>query len=135
MSPQERRSPDAQSLLGAVSSGPTLTPKLTRPKVGAGSHGEDQEHDDVQEDAPAPRQPSRPGRSRGGRRPPPAAADAVPTTIRFDPDEARDIDRFVLELADRAGRRTLDKAEVFRELIRLAQQHDPTRNALVRRLR
>ncbi|WP_449346020.1 hypothetical protein, partial [Streptomyces xanthochromogenes] len=48
----------------------------------------------------------RPGRSRGGQKPPPAASDAVPTTVRFDPEEAREVTRFVLELQDAAGRRT-----------------------------
>lgn len=88
-----------------------------------------------QEEEPAPRPRSRPGRSRGGRRPPPAAADAVPTTVRFDEEEAREVARFVLELQDSAARRTLDKAEVIRELLRLAREHEPTRKALLRRLR
>ncbi|MFH8797697.1 hypothetical protein [Streptomyces sp. NPDC017941] len=78
---------------------------------------------------------SRPGRTRGGRRPPPAAADAIPTTVRFDPDESVIIDMFVLELQTDAHRRRLDKAEVFRELIRLAREHEPTRRALVKRLK
>ncbi|OYP09991.1 hypothetical protein CFC35_41995 [Streptomyces sp. FBKL.4005] len=88
-----------------------------------------------QEEAPSARPRPRAGRTRGGRRPPPAAADAVPTTIRFDPEEARAVDRFVLELADQAARRTLDKAEVFRELVRLAQEHEPTRKQLLKRLK
>lgn len=132
MTPPERRSPEGESMLGTVSGTPTLTPRLAPPKVG--DRGGDPELD-VQEEQPAPRQSARQGRSRGGRRPPPAAADAVPTTIRFDPEEARDITRFALELADQAGRRSLDKAEVFRELIRLAMEHEPTRKALVRRLK
>ncbi|MFJ6394051.1 hypothetical protein ACIQJT_41485 [Streptomyces sp. NPDC091972] len=87
------------------------------------------------ETEPAPLPPSRPGRSRGGRRPPPAAAGAIPTTVRFDLEEANEIKRFVLELQDSAGRRSLDKAEVIRELLRLAREHEPTRKALLRRLR
>lgn len=90
---------------------------------------------EAQEEEPSPRPRTRPGRSRGGRRPPPAAADAVPTTVRFDPEEANEISRFVLDLQDAAGRRTLDKAEVIRELLRLAREHEPTRKALLRRLR
>ncbi|MGW2787388.1 hypothetical protein ACWC3X_40345, partial [Streptomyces populi] len=43
--------------------------------------------------------------------------------------------RFVLELQDDSRRRTLDKAEVIRELLRLAREHEPTRKALLRRLR
>ncbi|WP_329449417.1 hypothetical protein OG906_43470 (plasmid) [Streptomyces sp. NBC_01426] len=77
---------------------------------------------------------SRPGRSRGGRRPAPAAADAVPTTVRFDPEEASEIDWFVLELRADARRRTLDKSEVIRELLRLAREHPPTKKALLKRL-
>lgn len=90
---------------------------------------------DTEADEPAPPPRSRPGRSRGGRRPPPEASSAVPTTIRFDPDEAGQIDRFILELRSDARRTQLDKAEVFRELIRMAQEHEPTRKALLRRLR
>jgi hypothetical protein len=96
--------------------------------TGPGDGNEDQE------ERPARRSP-RPGRSRGGRRPPPAAADAVPTTVRFDPEEASEVDFFILELRDDAGRRNLDKAEVIREVLRLAREHEPTRKALLRRLR
>ncbi|MGR3939434.1 hypothetical protein [Streptomyces sp. BRA346] len=95
---------------------------------------EDQDGDDAQEEL-KPRRAPRPGRSRGGRRPPPAAADAVPTTVRFDPEEASEVDFFILELREDARRRTLDKAEVIRELLRLAREHEPTKRALMRRLR
>ncbi|MDK1477004.1 hypothetical protein QNO07_27030 [Streptomyces sp. 549] len=101
----------------------------------AGSPDQEQQHDDDQAAAPRRRRQSVPGRSRGGRRPPPAAADAVPTTVRFDPEESSRIDRFILELRDDAGRRALDKAEVVRELIRMGMEHEPTRKALLRRLR
>lgn len=93
--------------------------------------GEEQ-HKEPEQQAAAP---ARPGRSRGGRRPAPAAADAVPTTIRFDPEESSKVDHFVLDLRDQARRRSLDKSEVFRELIRLAQEHEPTKTALLKRLR
>ncbi|WP_452094093.1 hypothetical protein [Bacillus mycoides] len=98
------------------------------------------EHDQEQPDEPGKgqqttRRQSPAGRTRGGRRPPPAAADAIPTTIRFDTEESSEIDRFVLELREDAGRRALDKAEVFRELIRLAREHEPTKKSLLRRLR
>jgi hypothetical protein len=96
---------------------------------------DDQEHAEVDQGKPGGRRQSPPGRSRGGRLPPPAAADAVPTTVRFDPEESSRIDRFVLELRDDAGRRALDKAEVVRELIRMGMEHEPTRKALLRRLR
>ncbi|MFJ8677708.1 hypothetical protein [Streptomyces sp. NPDC093589] len=91
--------------------------------------------EDEADNEPTGRRPSSPGRTRGGRRPPPAAADAVPTTVRFDPQESSQIDRFVLELRDDAGRRALDKSEVVRELIRMGMEHEPTRRALLRRLR
>ncbi|WP_158689624.1 hypothetical protein [Streptomyces niveus] len=57
------------------------------------------------------------------------------TTVRFDPEESSEVDWFVLELRDDSERRGLDKAEVFRELIRLAREHEPTRRALIRRLK
>ncbi|HWU07515.1 MAG TPA: hypothetical protein VN520_14230 [Streptomyces sp.] len=115
---------------------PVLTPKLDRLRVGQNSQDQDQGQDEDQDQGQrAGRQPSRPGRTRGGRKPPPAAADAIPTTIRFDPEESSAIDRFVLELRDYAGRRALDKAEVFRELIRMGMEHEPTRKALLRRIR
>ncbi|MGP3636469.1 hypothetical protein ACTU45_24460 [Streptomyces sp. 24-1644] len=113
---------------------PVLTPKLDRLRVGENSQDQEHKHDQDQEQ-PHGRRPSRPGRTRGGRKPPPAAADAVPTTVRFDPEESSQIDRFVLELRDDAGRRALDKAEVVRELIRMGMEHEPTRKALLRRLR
>ncbi|MEU3078754.1 hypothetical protein [Streptomyces laurentii] len=87
------------------------------------------------EETRPPTKPVKPGRTRGGRRPPPAAADAIPTTVRFDTDEAAEIDLWILTLREEAGRRQLDKAEVFRELTRLAREHEPTHKALMRRLR
>ncbi|MER6194900.1 hypothetical protein [Streptomyces cyaneofuscatus] len=117
---------------------PALTPEVERLRVAENSQdqgSEDKEHyQEQQEHRPTQRVP-RPGRSRGGRKPPPAAADAIPTTVRFDPEESSQIDRFVLELRDDAGRRALDKSEVVRELLRLAREHEPTRKALLRRLR
>lgn len=124
---KDRPIPAASSPLAGQ---PTLTPKAGRLHVGDG-HREHTDADPAQE----PRQPSPPGRTRGGRRPPPAAADAVPTTIRFDPGEASEIDRWVLDLRDYAGRRALDKAEVIRELLRMAREHEPTMRALLRRLK
>jgi hypothetical protein len=54
-------------------------------------------------------------------------------TVRVDRDEASAIDRLILELRDETGRR-LDKAEVVRELLRLAQYDPAIRRKLVRRL-
>ncbi|MFG3216079.1 hypothetical protein [Streptomyces tendae] len=131
--PKERNIPAASSALAP----PKLTPKTGPLKVGGRGGGEDQvpeeEHDQEHEHPTA--QPPRPGRTRGGRRPPPAAADAIPTTIRFDPEESAEVDQFVLELRVQAARRNLDKAEVFREVLRLAREHEPTRRALLKRLR
>ncbi|MER7050393.1 hypothetical protein ABT391_36810 [Streptomyces jumonjinensis] len=134
MSGRERNIPQGTSALSAGSVQPVLTPALGRLRVG--SAGEDRpEHGDDQEREPERSGRPRPGRTRGGRRPPPAAADAVPTTVRFDPEESSEVDRFVLELRDDARRRSLDKSEVIRELVRLAREHEPTRKALLRRLR
>jgi hypothetical protein len=98
--------------------------------------GQDQEHGDVQEDEPADPEPKpRTRRRTGGRRPAPRAADAVALTVRFEPEESDDVDAFLLELRREAGRRRLDKSEAVRELLRLAREHEPTRKALIRRLR
>ncbi|WP_411073330.1 hypothetical protein [Streptomyces sp. cmx-4-25] len=133
--PKERNIPPGTSQLG----GPTLTPKVAPLKVGGRIGGEDQaegqEHGQDQEGAPSARIPSRPGRSRGGRRPAPAVADAVAHTVRLDPEEATDVDLFVLGLRDDARRTRLDKAEVYRELVRLAREDDAVRRKLLRRLK
>ncbi|WP_224283470.1 hypothetical protein [Streptomyces sp. LS1784] len=71
---------------------------------------------------------------RGGRRPAPAAADAVALTVRVDPEEASEIDRWLLALRYDARRTRLDKSEAIRELLRLARDHEPTRKALLKRL-
>ncbi|MEU8437807.1 hypothetical protein AB0F18_33915 [Streptomyces sp. NPDC029216] len=136
---RSHNTPEATSLLGQQAvQPPVLTPKLGRPKVGAGAQGEDEQQElfeGQEQEQQAPKERVRPGRSRGGKRPPPAAADAVPTTVRFDPEESSELDWFVLELREDAGRRTLDKAEVIREVLRLAREHEPTKRALVKRLR
>ncbi|MFH9016443.1 hypothetical protein ACH4C6_34485 [Streptomyces sp. NPDC017943] len=135
--PKERNIPASTSPLAP----PKLTPKTGPLRVGGRGGDQDQapeeEHDQDhgQEHEHPTAQPPRPGRTRGGRRPPPAAADAIPTTIRFDPEESAEVDQFVLELRVTAQRRNLDKAEVFREVLRLAREHEPTRRALLRRLR
>lgn len=131
--PKERNIPASSSPLAP----PKLTPKTGPLRVGGRGSEEDQALEDKhdQEHELPPAQPPRPGRSRGGRRPPPAASDAIPTTIRFDPEESAEVDQFVLELRVQAQRRNLDKAEVFREVLRLAREHDATRRALLKRLR
>lgn len=98
--------------------------------------GGDQEHGDVQEDGPADPEPQPQTRRRtGGRRPAPRAADAVALTVRFEPEESDEVDDFLREVRREAGLRRLDKAEMVRELLRLAREHEPTRKALIRRLR
>lgn len=135
--PKERNIPSGTSPLA----GPTLTPKVEPLKVGGRMGGEsqaeaaDQAEEQEQEGAPTAREPRRPGRTRGGQRPAPAVKDAVAHTVRLEPEEASDVDRFVLGLRDDARRTRLDKAEVYRELIRLAREDDAVRRKLLRRLK
>jgi hypothetical protein len=128
--PKERNIPASTSALAGA---PKLTPKVNPLKVGdqAGADGGPEAAGELPR---KPRPAVRPGRSRGGRRPPPAVADAIPTTVRFDIEEALEVDRFVMDLRDAAYRRTLDKAEVIRELLRLAREDDTVRRRLLRRL-
>lgn len=66
-------------------------------------------------------------------RPAPKAEGAVPTTVRFEPSEAFEIDQWILELRCQTGIRW-DKAEVMRELLRMARTPDSIlRDALVAR--
>ncbi|MFE9341324.1 hypothetical protein [Streptomyces sp. NPDC007063] len=70
-----------------------------------------------------------------GRRPAPPASGSSATTVRFDPEEADEIDRWLVDLRSETGQRRLDKGEVIRELLRLARYHPETRRTLIRRLR
>ncbi|MDJ0347292.1 hypothetical protein QMK19_39570 [Streptomyces sp. H10-C2] len=128
--PKERNIPAGTSPLAGP---PKLTPKVSPLRVGGRGDGQEEEHD--QEEPPEPRQAPRPGRTRGGKRPAPEAATAVPTTVRFDPEEASEVDHFVLMLRDESRRTRLDKAEVVRELLRLAREDDSVRKKLLRRIR
>jgi hypothetical protein len=85
-----------------------------------------------QEQAPAKARGSKPRGPRQAVKPKVTEARAM--TVRMEPDEADDVDRFVLDLRDETGQR-LDKAEVVRELLRLAQHNPSVRRALVKRLR
>lgn len=69
-----------------------------------------------------------------GRQAAPRVAEARAMTVRMERAEADDVDRFVLDLRDETGQR-LDKAEVVRELLRLAQNNPAVRRALIKRLR
>lgn len=129
--PKDRNKPPSTSQLAGP---PKLTPKVGPLKVGGRADGEEDQHQE-QEGAPSAREPRRPGRSRGGRRPAPAVADAVATTVRLDPEENTEVDLFVLMLRDDARRTRLDKAEVYRELVRLAREDDTVRRKLLRRIK
>lgn len=66
-------------------------------------------------------------------RPAPKAEGAIPTTVRFDPGESREVDLWILELRAQTGIRW-DKAEVIRELLRMARTPDSIlRDALAAR--
>lgn len=95
------------------------------------------DHDATTSPQDAPETPS-PAKARaakrGAVRKPPNVETARAMTVRMEPDEADDVDRFVLDLRDETGQR-LDKAEVVRELLRLAQLNPSVRRALVKRLR
>ncbi|MFJ9855590.1 hypothetical protein [Streptomyces sp. NPDC101150] len=56
-------------------------------------------------------------------RPAPKADGAIPTTVRFDPSESLEIDRWILELRKQTGIRR-DKVEVIRELLCMARTPD-----------
>ncbi|MFD8630279.1 hypothetical protein ACFV4E_41650 [Streptomyces hygroscopicus] len=56
-------------------------------------------------------------------RPAPKAEGAIPTTVRFDPSESHEIDHWLLDLRVQTGVRW-DKAEVIRELLRMARASD-----------
>ncbi|WP_327250183.1 hypothetical protein [Streptomyces sp. NBC_01320] len=66
-------------------------------------------------------------------RPAPKAEGAIPTTVRFDPGESLEIDQWLMELRTQTGIRW-DKAEVIRELLRMARTPDSIlRDALTAR--
>ncbi|MET9183282.1 hypothetical protein ABZX88_34485 [Kitasatospora aureofaciens] len=68
------------------------------------------------------------------RRAAPRAAGAVALTVRFDPDEAIEVDASILSLRVEGGLRTVDKAEVVRELLRMVREHPGVRQELLHRL-
>ncbi|MCX4537701.1 hypothetical protein [Streptomyces sp. NBC_01669] len=55
-------------------------------------------------------------------------------TVRFDEQQAEEVDRLLLDLRADVGRR-LDKAEVVRALLLLADDGGPVRRALVKGLK
>ncbi|MCZ4603689.1 hypothetical protein O3S80_07860 [Streptomyces sp. Lzd4kr] len=56
------------------------------------------------------------------------------TTVRLDPEEAPEVGRFVLALREDSHRTRLDKAEIYRELKRLAPEDSAARRKFLRRL-
>lgn len=134
MNPKPRNIPEGTSPLGRQ---PKLTPSTGPLKVGDSSAPEPEpETTAPQSEEPAPtlREPTSRPSTQIGRRPPPVARGAVTTTVRFDPEEAAEVDQFLLDLRLETGER-LDKAELIRELLRLARFHPQTRKTLVTRLR
>jgi len=82
---------------------------------------------------------SRRRRRTGQETAPVATADTtVSYTVRFDIQESLNVDRLALELKAQTGRRTLDKSEIIRVLLRLAGElagEEPAvRAALLREL-
>lgn len=63
----------------------------------------------------------------------PATVTARAMTVRMDPEEADEVDQFVLDLRAEAGRH-FDKADMVRELIRLARSDLAVRRKLAKRL-
>lgn len=63
----------------------------------------------------------------------PSTVTARAMTVRMDPDEADEVDQFVLDLRAEAGRH-FDKADLVRELIRLAREDTAVRRKLAKRL-
>lgn len=133
MSSKPRNIPAGTSPLAKA---PTLTPKIGPLKVGGRGQTEEETKDKaLEEEAPPTPAPRKTGRSRGGRRPAPAVETAVAHTVRLDPEEATEVDLFILMLRDDARRTRLDKAEVYRELLRLAREDDTVRRKLLRRIK
>lgn len=67
--------------------------------------------------------------------PPKATADTtVSYTLRLDQRESMDIDRLGIDLRYETGRRTLDRSEVIRTLLRLASTDPKVREVLVAEL-
>lgn len=76
-------------------------------------------------------QPKRTSSATTGSKPSTTTARAM--TVRMDPEEADEVDGFVLALRTESGRR-FDKSDMVRELIRLAREDPTVRRRLVRRL-
>jgi len=121
---------------------PAATSPLAGPVVLRASVGPLKVGDQAPAQAPAPaaeetKVPAPPRaatkRRPSGRRPAPAVSDAVALTVRLEPGEALDVDRWMVELRWQTGQR-LDKSEVIRELLRMAREQPQTQRSLVRRL-
>lgn len=73
-------------------------------------------------------------RIRPGSPPRATAETTVSYTLRLDRRESMDIDRLGIDLRYETGRRTLDRSEVIRTLLRLASTDSKVREALVAEL-
>jgi hypothetical protein len=80
---------------------------------------------------PRPRDVVTSRRPRTSSAPSATAETTVSYTIRFDQDESSNIDELMIRLKRAAGRRTLDRSEVIRTLLRLADENAAVRAALV----
>lgn len=66
---------------------------------------------------------------------PKATADTtISYTVRFDVRESLDVDRLIIGMKHETSRRTLDKSEIIRTLLRLAGEDPAVRAALLREL-
>lgn len=134
MTAKERPIPAAVSAIGAGQ--PVLRPSTGPLRVG--QKGEESASDQVEQptrDVTTPRGHDVVAPRRTGRGGAPAAAGAVAMTVRFDPAENTENDLFILGLREELSRSRLDKAEVVRELLRLAREDQAVRGKLARRLR
>lgn len=112
---------------------PQATPQAPeRPAEKAADATAPRGHDAAVSGAEAPARKS-PKSAPKGNRSKPAVESSRAMTVRFEPSEADEVDRFVLDLRSESGQH-LDKADVVRELIRLAQLDPAVRRKLVRRL-
>lgn len=126
-----------------------MNPRLQRQRPGAQSHLVRQP-EPIRTGGAEPEPPAPPPRAPAAvERPPqvetfvtprrrgvaPAAATAVAFTVRFDPDEAYEIDALVLAMRRQLGWRTLDKSALFRVLSRIVRSSADVQRMALEELR